>query len=157
TQYDWLSWQTGAMLGGTVVLALLFVLVEMRASEPTVPLRLFGNRAITLAVIASLFVGVGMYGVTTFLSQYFQLARHQAPTMAGIMTLPMIIGLALSSTVVGQIISRTGRWKIFLILGTLLDTAGFALSGLLRADTEYWQAGIFMFFIGAGVGMTMQN
>ncbi|MDP9848378.1 MFS transporter [Streptosporangium lutulentum] len=158
TKYDWLSWQTGAMVGGAIVLALLFILVEMRAAEPIVPLRLFRNRAITLAVVASLLVGVGMYGVTTFLSQYFQLARNETPTMAGIMTLPMILGLALSSAIVGQIISRTGRWKIFLIIGNVALTAGFILTGAtLRADTDYWQIAIYMFLIGSGVGMTMQN
>ncbi|GLW09767.1 MFS transporter [Microtetraspora sp. NBRC 13810] len=157
SKYDWLSWQTGAMVGGAVVLALIFVFVEMRAAEPIVPLRLFGNRAISLAVVASLLVGVGMYGVTTFLSQYFQLARGETPTMAGVMTLPMIVGLALSSAVVGQIITRTGRWKIFLIIGGIAMTAGFALTGLLRYDTDYWLAAIYMFLIGAGVGMTMQN
>ncbi|WP_326826837.1 MFS transporter [Streptosporangium sp. NBC_01756] len=155
--YDWLSWQTGAMVGGAVVLALLFVLVEMKVAEPLVPLRLFRNKAITLAVLASLFVGVGMYGVTTFLSQYFQLARGESPTMAGIMTLPMILGLALSSAVVGQLISRTGRWKIFLIIGGISLTAGFALMGMLRADTDYWLTSIYMFLTGVGVGMTMQN
>jgi EmrB/QacA subfamily drug resistance transporter len=157
SKFDWLSWQTGAMVGGSVVLALLFILVETRAREPIVPLHLFRNRAISLAVVASLFVGVGMYGVTTFLSQYFQLARGETPTMAGVMTLPMIVGLALSSAVVGQIISRTGRWKIFLIIGGVSLTVGLALMGMLRADTDYWLTGVYMFLIGAGVGMTMQN
>ncbi|MFC7643218.1 MFS transporter [Streptosporangium lutulentum] len=98
-----------------------------------------------------------MYGVTTFLSQYFQLARGESPTMAGIMTLPLIFGLALTSAIVGQIITRTGRWKIFLIIGGICLTAGFVLAGMLRFDTDYWQIAIYMFLIGAGVGMTMQN
>jgi EmrB/QacA subfamily drug resistance transporter len=155
--FDWLSWQTGAMLGGAVVLALIFILVEMRAQEPIVPLHLFRNKAISLAVVASMLVGVGMYGVTTFLSQYFQLARGESPTMAGVMTLPMIVGLALSSTIAGQIITRTGRWKIFLVIGGIAFTLGFGLMGMLRADTEYWLVAIYMFLIGVGVGMTMQN
>ncbi|MFG1708399.1 MFS transporter [Nonomuraea sp. M3C6] len=156
-EYDWLSWQTAAMLGGAVILVLIFIFVEMRAKEPLVPLRLFANAAISLSVVTSLLVGVGMYGVTTFLSQYFQLARGESPTSAGIMTLPLIIGLAVTSTVVGLLISRTGRWKIFLILGGLFLAAGFILSSTLRYDSEYWQAAIFMVLIGVGVGMTMQN
>ncbi|MET8156651.1 MFS transporter [Sphaerisporangium sp. NPDC005289] len=156
-KYDWLSWQTGAMVGGAVVLALLFLLVESRAAEPVVPLRLFGNAAISLAVVASLLVGVAMFGATTFLSQYFQLARGETPTMAGVMTLPMILGLALASTIVGQVITRTGRWKIFLVTGSLLLTAGVALMGMLRYDTDYRLLAVYMFLIGVGLGMTMQN
>ncbi|MCT9930785.1 MFS transporter [Planotetraspora sp. A-T 1434] len=156
-KYDWLSWQTAAMVGGTIVLALLFLLVESRAAEPIVPLRLFRNRTMSLAVVASLLVGVAMFGATTFLSQYFQLARGETPTMAGVMTLPMILGLAVSSTVAGQIITRTGRWKVFLVIGGLFLTAGFALMGTLRFDTAYWQVAIYMVFLGIGVGTTMQN
>ncbi|MFC4530008.1 MFS transporter [Sphaerisporangium dianthi] len=155
--FDWVSWQTGAMVGGAVVLALLFLLVESRAAEPVVPLWLFRNAAISLAVIASLLVGVAMFGATTFLSQYFQLARGETPTMAGVMTLPMIFGLAVSSTVVGQIISRTGRWKIFLVIGGVSLTAGVALMGMLRFDTDYRLMALYMFLIGVGLGMTMQN
>jgi hypothetical protein len=94
--YDWLSWQTALMLCGAVVLALLFLLVERRASEPILPLRLFRIRTVSLAVVASLLVGVAMFGATTFLSQYFQLARGASPTRAGLMTLPMIFGLVLT-------------------------------------------------------------
>ncbi|GGK78959.1 MFS transporter [Sphaerisporangium melleum] len=155
--YDWVSWQTGAMVGGSLVLALLFVLVESRAAEPVVPLRLFRNGSISLAVIGSMFVGIALFGATTFLSQYFQLARGETPTMAGVMTLPMILGLALSSTISGQIITRTGRWKVFLVIGTLLLTAGVALMGTVRYDTDYWLMAAYMFLIGVGVGMTLQN
>ncbi|WP_220501350.1 MFS transporter [Microbispora sp. H10670] len=157
TKYDWLSWQTGAMVGGALVLAALFLLVETKAREPIVPLHLFRVRTISLAVVASVLVGVGMFGGTTFLSQYFQLARGETPTVAGLMTLPMILGLALSSTVSGQIITRTGRWKVFLVSGTFFLTAGFALMGTLRYDTDYWLVAVFMFLVGVGVGMSQQN
>ncbi|MGI8335919.1 MFS transporter [Actinomadura scrupuli] len=156
-KYDWLSWQTGAMVGGTVVLALCFLLVEARVAEPIVPLHLFRNRTMSLAVTASLLVGVAMFGATTFLSQYFQLARGETPTAAGVMTLPMIAGLALASTVAGRIITATGRWKMILVLGAGLLTVGYNLMSLLRHDTAYWQVAIFMFCIGSGLGMTMQN
>ncbi|MCW2898510.1 MAG: transporter [Streptosporangiaceae bacterium] len=156
-KYDWLSWQTGAMIGAAVVLALLFVLVEAKGSEPIVPLHLFRSRTITLAVVGSLMIGVAMFGATTFLSQYFQLSRGKSPTMAGVMTLPMIAGLALSSTISGRIITRTGRWKIFLVLGGVLLTAGFGVMSILRYDTQYWIAALLMFCIGLGLGMSMQN
>ncbi|MDX2938990.1 MFS transporter [Streptomyces ipomoeae] len=156
-KYDWVSWQTYAMVGGTLALLALFVLVETKASEPIIPLRLFRNRTIALASLASLFVGVAMFAGTIFFSQYFQLARDKSPTMSGVLTIPMIGGLFVSSTVSGQVITRTGRWKAWLIAGGVLVTAGLGLLGTLRHDTAYWHVAIFMALLGLGVGMMMQN
>lgn len=156
-KYDWISWQTYAMVGGSVVLGAIFLLVESRASEPIIPLRLFRNRTITLASLASLFVGVAMFAGTVFFSQYFQLARDKSPTMSGVMTIPMIGGLFLSSTVSGQVITKTGRWKAWLVGGGVLVTAGLGLLGTMRYDTEYWHIAIFMAVLGLGLGMMMQN
>ncbi|MFF7262953.1 MFS transporter [Streptomyces sp. NPDC008159] len=156
-KYDWVSWQTYAMVGGTVALLALFVLVEAKASEPIIPLRLFRNRTITLASVASLFVGVAMFAGTIFFSQYFQLARGKSPTMSGVLTIPMIAGLFVSSTVSGQVITRTGRWKAWLLAGGVLVTAGLGLLGTLRYDTPYWHVAVFMALLGLGVGMMMQN
>ncbi|MET9761158.1 MFS transporter [Streptomyces sp. NPDC006372] len=156
-KYDWVSWQTYAMVGGSVALLALFVLVEAKASEPIIPLRLFRNRTITLASLASLFVGVAMFSGTVFFSQYFQLARDKSPTMSGVMTIPMIAGLFVSSTVSGQVITRTGRWKGWLLGGGVLVTAGLGLLGTIRYDTEYWHIAIFMALMGLGIGMMMQN
>jgi EmrB/QacA subfamily drug resistance transporter len=156
-KYDWLSWQTYTMVGGSIVLGLIFVLVESKASEPIIPLRLFRNRTITLASLASLFVGVAMFTGTVFFSQYFQLARDKSPTMSGVMTIPMIGGLFVSSTVSGQFITRTGRWKAWLVSGGVLVTAGLGLLGTIRYDTTYWKMAIFMALLGLGIGMMMQN
>lgn len=156
-KYDWLSWQTYAMVGGSIVLGALFVLVESKASEPIIPLRLFKNRTITLASLASLFVGIAMFSGTVFFSQYFQLARDKSPTMSGVMTIPMIGGLFVSSTVSGQFITRTGRWKAWLVSGGVLVTAGLLLLGGIRYDTDYWKMAIFMALLGLGIGMMMQN
>lgn len=156
-RYEWMSWQTAAMTGGAVVLAVAFVLVELRAAEPIIPMRLFRNSTVTLATVASLMVGVSMFGSTIFLSQYFQLARGVSPTMAGVMTMPMIIGMFLSSTGSGLAITRTGRWKAFLVAGGALLSAGFALLGSLRAGTGYPAVAVYMLIAGTGVGMTMQN
>ncbi|MFD2120149.1 MFS transporter [Streptomyces cirratus] len=156
-KYDWLSWQTYAMVGGSIVLGALFVLVESRASEPIIPLRLFRNRTIALSSIASLFVGVAMFTGTVFFSQYFQLARDKSPTMSGVMTIPMIAGLFVSSTVSGQVITKTGRWKAWLLCGGVLVTAGLGLLGTIRYDTAYWHIAIFMALLGLGIGMMMQN
>ncbi|MGW3102803.1 MFS transporter [Streptomyces sp. NPDC001100] len=156
-KYDWLSWQTYTMVGGTFVLALLFVFTETRASEPIIPLRLFRNRTVSLASLASLFVGVGMYSGTVFFSQYFQLARDKSPTMSGVMTIPMIGGLFVASMVSGRFITKTGRWKGWLVAGGLFLTAGLGLLGLMRYDTPYWELSIYMAMLGIGVGTMMQN
>ncbi|GAA2227540.1 MFS transporter [Streptomyces nogalater] len=156
-KYDWLSWQTYAMVGGSIVLGALFVLAESKASEPIIPLRLFRNRTITLASLASLFVGIAMFSGTVFFSQYFQLARDKSPTMSGVMTIPMIGGLFISSTVSGQFITRTGRWKAWLVSGGVLVTAGLMLLGGIRYDTDYWKMAVFMALLGLGIGMMMQN
>lgn len=156
-KYDWMSWQTAAMVGGAVVLGAIFVFVETRAKEPIIPLRLFRNKTITLASVASLFVGVAMFSGTVFFSQYFQLARGESPTMSGVMTIPMIGGLFISSTVSGQVITKTGRWKAWLVAGGVLVTAGLGLLGTIRYDTEYWHIAIFMALMGLGIGMMMQN
>ncbi|MEV7319828.1 MFS transporter [Streptomyces sp. NPDC093970] len=156
-KYDWISWQTYAMVGGSIVLGLIFVLIESKAKEPIIPLRLFRNRTITLASLASLFVGVAMFTGTVFFSQYFQLARDESPTMSGVLTIPMIGGLFVSSTVSGQFITRTGRWKAWLVSGGVLVTAGLGLLGTIRYDTAYWKMAIFMALLGLGIGMMMQN
>ncbi|MEV5433507.1 MFS transporter [Streptomyces sp. NPDC052701] len=156
-KYDWLSWQTYAMVGGALVLALVFVFVETRAAEPVIPLGLFRNRTITLASVASLFVGIAMFAGTVFFSQYFQLARDESPTMSGVMTIPMIAGLFVSSTVSGLVITRTGRWKAWLVAGGALLTAGLGLLGTMRYDTPYWHIALFMAVMGLGTGMMMQN
>ncbi|GGR75477.1 MFS transporter [Streptomyces humidus] len=156
-KYDWLSWQTAAMVGGSIVLGLIFVLVESKAAEPIIPLRLFRNRTITLSSLASLFVGVAMFTGTVFFSQFFQLARDKSPTMSGVMTIPMIGGLFISSTVSGQFITRTGKWKVWLVSGGVLVTAGLGLLGTIRYDTDYWKMAVFMALLGLGIGMMMQN
>ncbi|MGW8556276.1 MFS transporter [Streptomyces tubercidicus] len=156
-KYDWMSWQTAAMVGGAVVLGAIFVFVETKAKEPIIPLRLFRNKTITLASLASLFVGVAMFSGTVFFSQYFQLARGESPTMSGVLTIPMIGGLFISSTVSGQVITKTGRWKSWLVAGGVLVTAGLGLLGTIRYDTEYWHIAIFMALMGLGIGMMMQN
>ncbi|MFD6288466.1 MDR family MFS transporter [Streptomyces sp. NPDC060205] len=156
-KYNWLSWQTYTLVGAAGVLTLLFVAVEARAAEPIIPLRLFRNPTITLASLASLFVGIALFAGTVFFSQYFQLARGESPTMSGIMTIPLIAGLFISSTVSGRIITRTGKWKGWLLAGGVLMTAGLALLGALRYDTPYLYTAACMALIGLGVGMTLQN
>ncbi|MFE6338472.1 MFS transporter [Streptomyces sp. NPDC057806] len=156
-KYAWLSWQTYAMVGGALALTLVFLFVETRAAEPIIPLHLFRNRTITLASLASLLVGVAMFAGTVFFSQYFQLARDKSPTMSGVMTIPMIAGLFVSSTVSGAIITKTGKWKAWLVTGGVLLAAGLGLLGTMRYDTPYWHIAVYMAVMGLGIGMMMQN
>ncbi|NBE81878.1 MDR family MFS transporter [Micromonospora rubida] len=156
-KYDWLSWQSAVMVVGALLIGALAIRVETRAAEPVIPPRLFRHRTITLATVASIAVGVGMFGASVFLSQYFQISRGQSPTMSGLMTLPMILGLLVSSTVTGRVITKTGRWKRYLVAGTTLLTIGFALMGTLRYDTNFWVLSCYMAIVGVGLGMTMQN
>ncbi|RKR90718.1 EmrB/QacA subfamily drug resistance transporter [Micromonospora pisi] len=155
--FGWASWQTLVMVVGAVALAGLALRVESRATEPIIPLHLFRSRTIALATAASVAVGVAMYGASVFLGQYFQISRGESPTRAGLMTLPMILGLLVASTVTGRLITRTGHWKRYLVTGSVLLTAGFALMGTLRSDTSFPLLGVYMALLGIGVGMTMQN
>lgn len=155
--FGWGSWQTAAMVGGAIALAAAAVLVEAKVSEPVIPLSLFRHRTIALATVGSLFIGVGLFGSTIFLSQYFQISRGNSPTKAGLMTMPLVLGLFVASLVSGRVITKTGRWKAWLVSGTLLLTAGFALLSTLRVDTAYPQVALYMAMTGLGVGMSMQN
>jgi EmrB/QacA subfamily drug resistance transporter len=155
--YDWWSLTTLWMVGGAIIAAILFVVVELRAREPLVPLTLFRNLTFTLSVIASIATGLAMFGASVFLAQYMQLARGATPTEAGLMTIPMIGGLLLSSIIVGALITRTGRWKGFLILGAVLLIAGSYLLSTIHYDTNFALVSLYMLLLGAGVGMTMQN
>jgi EmrB/QacA subfamily drug resistance transporter len=156
-QYDWLSWQTGVLVAAGLVLLVAAVLVERSAREPLVPLHLFKQRTVVLAVIASIAVGIAMFGTTVFLSQYMQIARGKSPTESGLLTIPMVVGLFAASTVIGRRVTRTGRYKRFMLVGTGLLTAGLALMGTLDETTSLVELGAFMVLVGAGVGMLMQN
>ncbi|MBM3715391.1 MAG: MFS transporter [Actinobacteria bacterium] len=155
--FEWASVPTLLMVGGAVVAALLFVLVELRSSEPLVPLTLFRDATFTLATIASIATGLAMFGTSVFLSQYMQMARGATPTEAGVMTIPMIAGLLVASVVVGSLISRFGHWKPFLVVGGILLIAGSFLLSTIHYDTNFALVSIYMALLGAGVGMTMQN
>ncbi|MBU7598007.1 MFS transporter [Streptomyces sp. P38-E01] len=155
--FDWASWQTAALTSLGVAMLGLAVYVETRVAEPIIPLGIFRSRTVTLATVASLFVGVAMFGGTVFLTQYFQLALGKSPTESGLMSLPMIFGLLVSSTGAGQIISATGRWKIFVVSGAAIMTAGMGLLATIEADTAYWQLSLYMALLGFGLGMLMQN
>jgi predicted MFS family arabinose efflux permease len=120
-----------------VVALLAAVYVESRVAEPMIPRHLFANRTVALSALASAMVGVAMFGSTVFLSQYFQLSRGMSPTEAGLMSLPMVVGMLLTSVVTGRLISRTGRWKRYLVAGATTFVAGVLLLAQLDATTDH--------------------
>lgn len=157
TEYAWWSWETLAFLGATAILITIAIIVELRVKEPLVPLRVLSNRTAALMIIASAAVGIGMFGGATFLGQYFQLAKGYTPTHAGLMIIPLMAAMLLSSTISGQIITRTGRWKGFLIGGGILLVAGLAGFGTITHTTPDWQTWVYMALMGLGMGAMMQN
>jgi MFS family permease len=155
--YDWWSWQSVLMVGGGVVLLGLLVLVESRVAQPIIPLKIISERTTALAILASVAVGVGMFGSSTFLGQYYQVARGATPTEAGLLTLPMIAGNLIGSVASGMLISRTGKWKRYLIAGAVLLIGGLGMAGTMDHTTDLWLSGIYTAILGIGLGLLMQN
>jgi EmrB/QacA subfamily drug resistance transporter len=155
--FAWLSWQTAAMVGGAVVLLALAVWVESRVKEPIVPLSIVVQRTPALAILASAAVGMAMFGGAVFLGQYFQIGRGYSPTKAGLMTIPMMAGVLIASTVAGLLITKSGKIKPYIIVGTIVLVAGFAALASIDHATNLVYVGAAMALVGVGVGMTMQN
>ncbi|WP_227748847.1 MDR family MFS transporter [Oerskovia douganii] len=155
--FEWVSWQSAVMVIGSLLALVAAVLVEKSAAEPIIPLHLFKNRTFVLAVLASVAVGVAMFGTAVFLSQYMQVARGRTATESGLLTIPMIIGTFVASTLIGQLITRTGRYKAFMVAGgVLLVGSLFALS-TIDYQTSFVLISIYLFALGASMGMLMQN
>jgi EmrB/QacA subfamily drug resistance transporter len=158
TDFGWVSTTSALMVGGGLLLVALSLYVEARvAKEPVIPLRLFRDRTIALATVASVMIGVAMFGATVYLSQYFQLARGMSPTEAGLMSIAMVGGLLVSSTVTGRVITSTGLWKRYLVGGTFLVIVGMSLLGTIDAETPLAVVASYMLVVGLGIGATMQN
>jgi len=157
SEFEWASTTSLLMVIGAVVLIATFIVVEIKSSEPLLNMSLFKNRTFTFAVIASLAVGVSMFGTSVFLSQYMIMARGASATMAGLMTFPLMGGLLVISTIGGAIISRTGKWKALVVTGSVLIVIGLFLLGTIHYDTNYAVVASFMFILGAGMGLVMQN
>lgn len=155
--FAWASWQTFAMVGGSVLLLGLAVWVESRAAEPVVPLSIVRERTTALAILGSLAVGMAMFGGAVFLGQYFQIGRGYSPTEAGLLTIPMMAGVLLASIVAGRMITRSGRVKPYIVTGSIVLVIGFAMLGMIDHETNMVYVGVSMLLVGAGVGMTMQN
>lgn len=157
SNFAWASWTSLLMAGGGAVFLVAAFIVESRVEEPLIPLSLFKNRTYSLSIIASIAVGVVLFATAVYLGQYMQLARGRSVIESSLLTLPMMAGMLGSSTIVGQLITKTGKWKAFMTTGSVLLAAGLVMLGFLRYDTSYWYVGISMLVLGIGLGMTMQN
>ncbi|MGW5381083.1 MDR family MFS transporter [Nocardia sp. NPDC003963] len=155
--YAWFSRESLLYVLAGLALLAVTVWVESRAKSPIVPLRIVTERTTGLAIIASVAVGIGMFGATTFLGQYFQTARGYSPTVAGILTIPMVAGMLVASVGSGQLITRFGTWKPFVVGGAGLLVAGFGLLSTIDHATNLWLVGAYIAVVGLGVGMMMQN
>ncbi|MGW0933781.1 DHA2 family efflux MFS transporter permease subunit [Streptomyces sp. NPDC002666] len=153
------AWGSAKIIGLavlSVVLLVAFVFVERRAAEPVLPLKLFRIRTFSLVAVISFVVGFAMFGAMTYLPTFLQVVHDITPTMSGVHMLPMVFGLLITSTVSGQIVSRTGRWKIFPILGTGITAIGLLLLHRLTESSSTWEMSIYFFVFGAGLGLVMQ-
>ncbi|MGW5492906.1 DHA2 family efflux MFS transporter permease subunit [Streptomyces olivaceoviridis] len=156
TTWPWGSAQLIGLAVLGVVLAVAFVAVERRAAEPVLPLGLFRIRTFTLAAVISFIVGFAMFGALTYLPTFLQVVHGISPTLSGVHMLPMVFGLLLSSTLSGQIVSRTGRWKVFPITGTAVTTLGLLLLHRLDEHSSTAVMSVCFFVFGTGLGLVMQ-
>lgn len=153
------GWGSAQIIGLAVlgaVLAVAFVAVERRAAEPVLPLKLFRIRTFTLAAVISFIVGFAMFGAMTYLPTFLQVVHSISPTMSGVHMLPMVAGLLVSSTVSGQIVSRTGRWKVFPIAGTGVTAIGLLLLHQLDENSSAAEMSSYLLVFGLGLGLVMQ-
>ncbi|WP_083684192.1 MULTISPECIES: MFS transporter [Actinoalloteichus] len=155
--FAWTSTTSLVLLGAALLCLAGAVLVERRVSEPVVPLRLFRDRTFTLATVAGIGLGIAMFGGSLFIGQYFQLGRGHSPTAAGLLTLPLVLSLFVTSTASGWLISRWGRWKGFLTAGSISLLLGLCLLATIDHDTQLWLVGCYLALLGSGVGLSMQN
>ena len=155
-EFAWGSAEAVGMGIGSVVLLGLAVLQERRAPEPIIPPRLFGVPTFRITSLASFIVGVAMFGAIVYMPQYLQIVKGQSPTRSGLLTIPLMLGLMALSIGSGRVITRTGRYKVFPVVGLVLVAIGMGLFSLLSVDTPLPVSGVYMFILGAGLGMVTQ-
>ncbi|MDT0443704.1 MDR family MFS transporter [Streptomyces johnsoniae] len=156
TTWDWGSWQIAALAVPAAVCLAAFVRVERRAAEPVLPPALFRNRTFTLSCAIAFVVGFALFGGMTYLPTFLQVVHGISPTLSGVHLLPMVLGLLLTSTLSGQLISRTGRWKVFPVLGTAVTAVGLVLLHTLDRDSGNLEMGVCFAVFGMGIGMVLQ-
>jgi EmrB/QacA subfamily drug resistance transporter len=153
------AWGSGVIIGlfvGGLIALGLFCVVETRAAEPMLPMRLFSNPVFTVCSVLSFIVGFAMLGAMTFLPTYLQYVDGDSATISGVRTLPMVIGLLAASIFSGNVVSKTGRYRIFPIVGSLVMALGLYLLSLMGPSSGTWLESLYMLVLGLGIGLCMQ-
>lgn len=156
TAYPWSSPRMLALVAAAVISAVGFILVERRAAEPVLPLRLFRNPTFAVASAIGLIIGFALFGSVTYLPVFLQIVNGSTPTESGLEMMPMMLGMLVTSVVSGQLISRSGRYKRFPIMGTAVMSVGLFLLSRMTASTSILTAAAIMLLLGLGLGMVMQ-
>ncbi|MEU1301528.1 MDR family MFS transporter [Streptomyces shenzhenensis] len=154
--YEWTSPQISWLIVAAVVLSALFVLVEIRATDPVIPMSFFRNRNFTLTTIAALLIGVAMFGVISYMPTYIQMVTGVDATVAGLLMIPMMGGLLVASIGSGQVVSRTGRYKLFPVVGAAVMGVGLILLSTMEVGTETWVMCTYLAVMGIGIGLAQQ-
>ena len=155
--YGWAEPGALALLAGFVVLSVAFVRVELRAAEPIIPMRLFRNQVFSVGNAFGFLAGVAFFGGIIFLPIYLQTVKGMSPTQSGLALLPAIVGIFSTSVTSGRLISRTGRYRIYPIIGAVVLVVSLLLLSTLSVDTPFWKVALYEFLFGAGLGFTMQT
>ncbi|MGC0363956.1 EmrB/QacA subfamily drug resistance transporter [Rhodococcus sp. 27YEA15] len=153
------AWGSGIIIGlmiGSVVAAVAFVYVERRAAEPVIPMHLFAQKNFVLTTSAGLVIGIAMFGALAYLPTYIQMVTGKNATEAGLMMIPMMAGLLVASIGSGQLVSRTGRYKVFPIVGTSIVAVALVLLSRLTPSTSLVVFGLYIALMGVGLGLVMQ-
>ncbi|UNS96845.1 MFS transporter [Streptomyces tubbatahanensis] len=156
TSWPWNSAQVYGLAVLAAVLLACFVAVERRAAEPVLPPSIFAVRNFTLCAAISFVIGFAMFGCMTYLPTFLQVVHGITPTMSGVHMLPMVLGVLVSSTLSGQLITHTGHWKVFPVLGTAITTVGMVLLHRMTPDSSQWEMGAYFAVFGLGLGLVLQ-
>lgn len=156
SDYAWGSPTIVGLGAAVVALVVALILVERRVAEPALPLRLFGMRTVSVSCAVSFVVGVAMFGAMTYLPSFLQIANGTSASNSGLLLLPLLLGLIAASMFAGQYVSRTGRYRVFPIVGTAIATLGIFLLSTLDTESSRIESGGYMVVLGAGIGFVMQ-
>ncbi|WP_097901549.1 MFS transporter [Streptomyces sp. b94] len=155
TEYDWTSGTILGLSAGAVASTVLFVAAERRAAEPIIPLRLFRDSVFNVTGLVGAVLGVALFGAASYLPTYLQMVDGVSATESGLLMLPMMMGIVGGSIVSGQLITRTGRYRIYPIVGSAVSVVGMALLSLLEADTSVLAYSFYQAVLGIGIGLVM--